>query len=65
MSKKQHHNKTHSHKERREHDAAVRRHEADVYSNTESNLVRYSLYVVAAIIVVSLTLLFVGGFINW
>lgn len=71
MSKKHKQQKHHtesspSHSARREHDRKTRAHNEDVYaSGGVSKNVRYGLIAVAAIMVVTLTVLFIGGFIRW
>lgn len=71
MSKKHKQQKHHtesspSHSPRREHDRKAREHYDDAYSGGGvSKNVRYALIGVAAILVVTLTTLFIGGFINW
>lgn len=67
MSDKQHHSEAgRTRGERRKHDAAVKHHEENVYSEpSQPKWVLYTLYVVIGVVVVSLTLLFVGGFIKW
>jgi hypothetical protein len=67
MSKKQHHRKDAGQHdaERRRHDAAARHEEEQVYREEQPKWMRYSLIVLAGIVVASLTLLFAGGFIRW
>ena len=65
MSKKQHSESGRHRGERRKHDADKRHHEQDVYNEPEPNLIRYAIYALIGIVVVSFTLLFVGGFIKW
>jgi hypothetical protein len=62
VSKKQHQTKHH---DRSKHDAAVKHHNEEVYSSAQPKWVRYVLIGVVAVVVVSLTLLFVGGLIKW
>jgi hypothetical protein len=62
VSKKQHQTKHH---DRSHHDAAARHHVEEVYETEQPRWVRYTLIGLASIIVVTLTLLFVGGFIRW
>jgi hypothetical protein len=62
LSKKQHQTKHH---DRSKHDAAARHHAEEVYEEEQPRWVRYALIGLAAVVVVSLTLLFVGGFIRW
>jgi hypothetical protein len=62
VSKKQHQTKHH---DRTRHDAAARHHTDEVYTTGQPGWVRYMLIGVATVIVVSLTLLFVAGFIRW
>ncbi len=71
-SKKRHHkNARHtesspSHDPRKKHDQKARQHEQDVYAGGGvSRNMQLALVVIAAIVVVTLTVLFVGGFINW
>ncbi len=54
-----------SHEPRREHDRKTREHVDDVYVGGVSKNMRYALIGVAAIMVVTLTVLFIGGFIKW
>jgi len=66
LSKKQHHAESGRHRgQRRRHDAAARRHESDVYDERQPPWIRYSIYALAVILIGSLTVLFVGGFIRW
>jgi hypothetical protein len=66
---KQHKHQTESspsHSPRKQHDARARTHNEDVYAGGGvSKNVRYALIAVAAIMVVTLTVMFIGGFINW
>ena len=62
MSKKQHQTKHH---DRSKHDAAVKQHNEDVYTEAQPPWLRYALIGLAAVVIVSLTLLFVGGLIKW
>jgi hypothetical protein len=62
VSKKQHQTKHH---DRSKHDAAVKHHNEDVYAGGQPPWVRYMLIAVAVVAVVSLTVLFIGGFIRW
>lgn len=66
---KQHKHQTESspsHSARRDHDRKTRAHEEDVYAGGGlSKNVRYALIGVAGFMVVSLTVLFIGGFIKW
>jgi hypothetical protein len=50
--------------ERREHDRKVRTHDADVYAGP-SKTARYALAGAAIIVVATLTILFMAGFIRW
>jgi hypothetical protein len=55
-----------SHNPRRRHDQNARQHEQDVYEGGGvSKTMQLALAVVAAIMVVTLTVLFIGGFISW
>jgi hypothetical protein len=66
LSNKHHTESSHSHNARKEHDREVRAREEET-SNPwhQSKNARIGMGVVAIIIVVSLTLLFVGGVIRW
>lgn len=66
MSKKQPHSESGRHRgERREHDAAARRYEENVYSEQQPKAVRWVLYLLVAVVVITLTVMFIGGFIRW
>ncbi len=69
MSKKQkkHHTESSkSHDPRKTHDRTARSHSDDVYANEgRSNTSRYFMLAFAAILAVTLTVLFVGAFIDW
>jgi hypothetical protein len=67
VSKKQHHHKDagQHNAERRKHDAAARHQAEEVYREEQPKWMRYALIALAGIVVVSLTVLFVGGFIKW
>jgi hypothetical protein len=67
VSNKQHHSESgRTRNERRKHDAAVKHHEEEVYtSSSQPKWVLYVLYGVIAVVIASLTLLFVSGWIKW
>lgn len=55
-----------SHDSRKEHDRKAREHDQDVYAGGGvSKNMQVALVVVAALVVVTLTVMFLGGFINW
>jgi ABC-type nickel/cobalt efflux system permease component RcnA len=55
-----------SHDTRKEHDQKTRQHEQDVYAGGGvSRNVQIALVVVAGLVVVTLTVMFIGGFIAW
>ena len=77
MSAKQKHHKKHkqvkhqtesstSHNPRAEHDRKARTRNDDVYANEgPSRMMKYAISAVIAVVVITLTVLFIGGFINW
>lgn len=67
MAKKHRHSESgRTRSQRREHDQQVRAHEADLGRPWHASpAVRYAFIVLAFVVVLTLTLLFVGGVIKW
>jgi hypothetical protein len=66
MSKEKHSESGRHRNERREHDREARVHDEEVYNEPhESKGVRYFGLAMIVIVIVTLTALFMGGFIRW
>ena len=67
MAKKHQHSESGRHRnERREHDRQARAHEADMGRPWHASpAVRYGFIVIAAVVILSITLLFMSGLIRW
>lgn len=67
VSTKQHHSESgRTRNQRRKHDEAVKHHEEQVYTaDSRPKWVLWVLYAVIAIVLASLTLLFMAGWIKW
>ena len=67
MAKKHRHSESgRTRAQRRQHDRQVKAHEADLGRPWHASpAIRYAFIVLAFVVVLSITLLFVGGFIKW